>query len=258
MAPYRYRARAEANGRIAAIALIERSGGEKDRPERNAIGRRTWLHDGQQLEAVSPLLPGKDRTVDCKTINAARSTPIRRRRRRNHFQRDESEHRVNRDIRISPVRVIDPDGEQIGVMSADEARDQAAEFGLDLVEVAPKARPPVCRIMDYGKFKYEQSKKQSNNSNKVELKTIQFRPNTGDHDMDTKLGHAERFLDDGNKVKLVIRIRGRERAYTERWVDFMNDVIERLDEEHEDGVRVLNHPRSEGRQITAIIEADNS
>ena len=68
--------------------------------------------------------------------------------------------------------------------------------------------------MDYGKFKYEQSKKQSNNSNKVELKTIQFRPNTGDHDMDTKLGHAERFLDDGNKVKLVIRIRGRERAYT--------------------------------------------
>lgn len=154
--------------------------------------------------------------------------------------------------------MIDPDGEQVGVMSADEARDKAAEFGLDLVEVAPKARPPVCRIMDYGKFKYEQSKKQSGNTSKVELKTIQFRPNTGEHDLDTKLGHADRFLDSGNKVKLVMRMRGRERAYTERWVDYMNDVIDRLDEEHEDGVRVLNAPRSEGRQITAIIEADNS
>ncbi len=182
---------------------------------------------------------------------------ISRRRRRNNFKRDDDGHRVNRDIRISPVRVIDPDGEQIGVMSADEAREKADEFGLDLVEVAPKARPPVCRIMDYGKFRYEQSKKKAaSKSSKVELKTLRFRPNTDDHDLNTKLNKAENFLSDGNKVKLVMRLRGRERAYTNRWVDYMHEVIGKLDDKFEEEIRILNRPKAEGRQITAILEPD--
>ena len=191
------------------------------------------------------------------TRAASRRTPrstVIRRRSRDQFQRDESEHRVNRAIRISPVRVIAPDGEQAGVMSADEARDLAQEAGMDLVEVAPDARPPVCRIMDYGKYKYDQSKRQSKTTTtKVELKTIQFRPNTGEHDLETKLRHAEGFLNDGNKVKMVMRLRGRERAHMGRLVEQVGAVIEQLNERYKDGVRILNAPRGEGRQITAIV-----
>ena len=142
-------------------------------------------------------------------------------------------------------------------MSADDAREKAQEFGLDLVEVAPKARPPVCKIMDYGKFRYEQSKKKAaSKSSRVELKTLQFRPNTDDHDLDTKLGKAEDFLSDGNKVKLVMRLKGRERAYMSRWVEYMHEVIGKLDDKIDDDVKVLDRPRGEGRQITAVLEAD--
>ncbi len=153
------------------------------------------------------------------------------------------------------MRVIDPEGEQLGVMSADDGREKADEFGLDLVEVAPKADPPVCRIMDYGKFKYQASKKKSSStSDRVEMKQFRMRPNIGEHDLNTKLKAACEALDNGDQVKLVMRLRGRERAYTDRWVTKLVEVIALLKERVEREVAVTQHPKVEGRQIGAVVE----
>jgi translation initiation factor IF-3 len=117
-------------------------------------------------------------------------------------------HRINHQIRIAQIRVIGPEGEQLGIMTPDEGRDIAQEAGLDLVEVAPKAIPPVCRIMDYGKFRYETSKKESKSkSARVELKTITLRPKTDTHDLETKLNQARKFIEGGDRVKFVMRMR---------------------------------------------------
>lgn len=170
-----------------------------------------------------------------------------------HFRPDPEDptHRVNRRIRISPVRVIDPDGEQLGVMPTDEARSRAEDLGLDLVEVAPNARPPVCRIMDYGKFRYDQQKKAAaNKSARVELKTVRLRPKIEEHDLDTKLRKVKSFLDSGNPVRFVMRLRGREHGYTNRWVDLMEDILEKIEQE----IVVKARPAVEGRAITATIE----
>jgi translation initiation factor IF-3 len=151
--------------------------------------------------------------------------------------------------------VIDPNGEQLGIMTPEEGREKAEEFGMDLVEVAPKADPPVCRIMDYGKFKYQQSKKKaSGGSDRVEMKQFRMRPNIGEHDLDTKLKRACEALEDGNQVKLVMRMRGRERAYTERWIEKLAEVIELLKERVEREVSVTQTPKVEGRQIGAVVE----
>lgn len=149
--------------------------------------------------------------------------------------------------------MIDPNGEQLGVMSPDEGREHAKEFGLDLVEVAPNARPPVCKIMDYGKYKYEQSKKKSGSS-KSSSKTYRMRPNIGDHDLNTKLRKALSALEKGDQVRLVMRMRGRERAYPQRWVDKMNDILEDVKDRLERDVNVVQKPTSEGRQIIATLE----
>jgi translation initiation factor IF-3 len=120
---------------------------------------------------------------------------------------------VNDEIRISPVRLIDPDGEQVGVVSLQAAREAAAEHDLDLVEVAPNARPPVLKVMDWGKYRYEQQKQQQEarrNQQTVETKEVQLRPVTEDHDFETKIKRARRFLEDGNVVRIVMRYRGRE------------------------------------------------
>lgn len=163
----------------------------------------------------------------------------------------EHQHRVNERIRISPIRVIGPDGDQVGVMSADEGRAVAAEHGLDLVEVSPNARPPVCKVLDYGKFRYDQAKKESaNRSAKVELKTVQMRPKTDDHDLDTKIRRAARFLDSGNPVRFVMRMRGRERSYADRWIKLLDDIVSRLEQD----VTVRAAPKVEGRNITATVE----
>ncbi|MFU8805001.1 MAG: translation initiation factor IF-3 [Bradymonadaceae bacterium] len=177
------------------------------------------------------------------------------RRKHQRTTRTETSNRVNRRIRASEIRVIDPDGEQLGVMTPDEGREKAEERGLDLVEVAPQASPPVCRIMDYGKFQYDQSKKASaSKSQRVQMKTIQLRPNTDDHDMNTKLKRAQRFVDDGNQVKFVMRMRGRERAYTQRWIDQLGEIITDFAEESERDINVVARPRGEGWRIHAIIE----
>ncbi len=144
-------------------------------------------------------------------------------------------------------------------MEPKEGREKAEEYGLDLVEVAPKARPPVCRIMDYGKYQYEQSKKkQASKSSRVQLKTIQFRPKTEEHDLNVKLKRAKRFIEKGNQVKFVMRMRGRERSYTDRWVEKLEELIVDFEEDYGISVKTVSKPSAEGWRITAVVEPDSS
>lgn len=140
-------------------------------------------------------------------------------------------------------------------MSADQGRDLAESYGLDLVEVAPEARPPVCKILDYGKFKYDQSKKKSASAKtKVEIKTLRLRPSTDTHDLDNKMRKAIEFLEKGNKVRLTIRMRGREHHYPERWVEHLTGIVDQLCERYEPELRITQRPSREGRAISAQVE----
>lgn len=152
------------------------------------------------------------------------------------------------------MRVIDPDGEQIGIMAPEDALERAQEEGLDLVEVAPNARPPVCKIMDYGKFKYQQSKKKKRASDNVSLKTLRIRPKTEQHDIETKLKRAKSFLNKGNQVRFVMQMRGRERQFTDRWVEQLGELLDALRDEMDRDIRVVAQPQSQGWQITATVE----
>jgi translation initiation factor IF-3 len=132
------------------------------------------------------------------------------------------------------VRLIDQNGDQVGVMATDEARQRATEAGLDLVEISPKARPPVCKIMDYGKFKFEQAKKNQQakkKQKKVQLKEVKFRPNTDDGDFQVKMKNLRKFIDQGNKVKVTIMFRGRELAHRELGSQMLDRVVEEVQEE---------------------------
>ena len=160
--------------------------------------------------------------------------------------------RINRMIRIPKVLVVDEEGEQLGILDTTEALRLAEERGLDLVEVAPGARPPVCRIMDYGKFKYEQSKKARKArqaSHTVKVKTIQFRPKTDDHDYEFKKKHIISFLEAGNKVKVVMRFRGREITHLDLALEFLNH----LNEEIKEYGTPESRPQREGRQISFVV-----
>lgn len=160
--------------------------------------------------------------------------------------------RVNDRIRISPVRLIDQDGEQIGIVATDEARDIAFEAGLDLVEVAPNSRPPVCRIMDYGKYKYEQARKAKEAKKKqhtVTVKEIKLRPKIEEHDYGFKMRHARRFLEDGDKVKFTLRFRGREMTHPE----LGERVLEKIKEDLGDTIVVESDIRREGRTMTMLV-----
>lgn len=139
--------------------------------------------------------------------------------------------RVNEGIRISPIRLIGVDGEQIGIVPTDEARSLAEERGLDLVEVAPTARPPVCRLMDYGKYKYEQARKSREAKKKqhtIQVKEVKLRPKIEEHDLEFKLRHARRFLQEGDKVKFTMRFRGREVTHPELGERVLARVLEEL------------------------------
>lgn len=160
--------------------------------------------------------------------------------------------RVNERIRISPVRLIDEEGEQVGIVATDEARDIAAEAGLDLVEVAPNSRPPVCRIMDYGKYKYEQARKAKEAKKKqhtVTVKEIKLRPKIEEHDYGFKMRHARRFLDDGDKVKFTLRFRGREMTHPE----LGERVLEKVKEDLGETIVVESDIRREGRTMTMLV-----
>lgn len=160
--------------------------------------------------------------------------------------------RVNRQIRISPVRVISPEGEQLGILPVDQALAMAEERGLDLVEVAPTARPPVCRIMDYGKYKYEEARKARQarkRQHQVQIKEVKFRPGIELHDFDFKVRHARRFLEEGNKVKATMMFRGRQMAHPE----LGREVLTRVAEAVGDVGRVESEPVMEGRNMTMIL-----
>ena len=160
--------------------------------------------------------------------------------------------RINQQIRISPVRVIDPEGEQVGIVPIERALELAEELGLDLVEVAPMARPPVCRIMDYGKFKYEEQRKAREARKKqhhVQLKEVKMRPGIEDHDFEFKTRHARRFLEEGNKVKLTMMFRGRQMAHPE----LGREVLDRVVAEISDVGKVESAPSMEGRSMTMVL-----
>jgi translation initiation factor IF-3 len=159
---------------------------------------------------------------------------------------------VNEKIRCREIRVIDDQGEQMGIMTPEAALEVAKERGLDLVEVAPTSTPPVCRILDYGKYIYEQNKKQQEARKKqrnVHLKEVKFRPKTDDHDYEFKKNHIVRFLNHGDKVKVVIMFRGRERQYLDRGRVILNRVAKELSEI---GV-VESPPRYEGHFMSMIM-----
>ena len=134
-------------------------------------------------------------------------------------------------------------------MSPEQAMIIARDRGLDLVEVAPDARPPVCKILDYGKMRYEMSKRPTNKP-KTDIKTITLRPKTGEHDLQTKLRNARKFLEKGNKVKFQVRLRGRERARPDMWAAQLMEVLERLS----DIATITQRPQPEGRVISAMVE----
>ena len=159
--------------------------------------------------------------------------------------------RLNDQIRAPQVRVVGIEG-QHGIMSRDAALEMARRAGLDLVEIAPMAQPPVVKIIDYGKFRYEQQKREKEARKKaatVELKEIRFGPNTDQHDFDIKLKHARQILTDGDKVKAYVQFRGRAIAYKERGADILDRFLAELGE----AARVDQQPQMEGRRMTMIL-----
>jgi len=155
-------------------------------------------------------------------------------------------------IRVPTVRLIDEEGAQVGIVPTDEARDRAAEAGLDLVEVSPHAEPPVCKIIDYGKLKYEKQKKKNEARKKqktIEVKEIKMRPNIDTHDYDVKMRAITKFLGEGDKVKVTLRFRGRELAHQELGLVLLEKVRDALDEQ----AKVEQFPKLEGRQITMVM-----
>lgn len=150
------------------------------------------------------------------------------------------------------MRVIDDNGDQIGVLPIEDALEAADSRGLDLVEVAPNAKPPVCRIMDYGKYKYQQQKKQQEARKKqtiVQIKEIKVRPKTDDHDFNTKVKHIRRFIDGGDRCKVTVFFRGREIVHQDRGLDILKRVYEAV----EDIAKVEQEPKSEGRTMSMLL-----
>lgn len=162
--------------------------------------------------------------------------------------------RTNYGIKVREVRVIDADGGQLGILDTREAIKKAEEAGLDLVEVAPTAKPPVCRIMDFGKYKYEIAKKAAESRKHqtvIVVKEIKLRPRTDDHDINFKMNNMKRFLEEGNKVKVTIMFRGREMAHTEQGRTLLDKVVTELQNE----AVVEQSPRMEGRNMTLLLGA---
>jgi translation initiation factor IF-3 len=184
-------------------------------------------------------------------INNQRTTTIARRPHNAPPQRDTGP-RVNERIRGSDIRLIGADGENVGVVSPERAMEMAVEAGLDLVEISPNASPPVCKIMDFGKFKYETQKREAEARKKqkiIEIKEVKFRPNTDTNDYDVKMRNVFKFLENGDKVKITLRFRGREMAHQ----NLGRELLERVAEDTKEKGRVENFPKMEGRQMVMLI-----
>lgn len=156
---------------------------------------------------------------------------------------------MNEQIRISPIRLIGAEGEQHGIVPTSQALEMARESGMDLVEVAAQERPPVCKIIDYGKFKYAQSKKTHQKTHQQKLKEIRVRPKTGGHDIDTKIVQARKFLEHNDKVQVNVLFRGREMQHIEEGQRVMNQVLEAL----LDACKVESPARMEGKRMVALL-----
>jgi translation initiation factor IF-3 len=158
--------------------------------------------------------------------------------------------RINEQIRISPVRLIGVQGEQLGVVPTSQAQEMAREAQLDLVEVAPNERPPVCKIMDYGKFRYQQSRKGTKSKpHQQKLKEIRVRPKTGGHDVETKINQARKFLEHKDKVLLNVLFRGRELQHIDEGRRIINSMVEKL----ADLAKIEKPPSMEGKRMTAML-----
>lgn len=175
---------------------------------------------------------------------------------RNNMPPRDRGQRINEQIRISPIRVIGVNGEQLGVMPTNQARDLAREALLDLVEVAPTERPPVCKIMDFGKFRFQQTHKGKQSNDKLKeirarqkLKEIRVRPKTGDHDIETKVNQARKFLEHKNKVLLNVLFRGRELQHIEEGQRIILGMLEKLT----DLAKIEKAPSMEGKRMTAMV-----
>ena len=164
----------------------------------------------------------------------------------------DDEPRMNEGIKATSIRLIDPDGNMIGVVPVKQGIDMAKEFGLDLVEISPNAEPPVCKVLDYGKYKYEAQKKANEARKKqkiVQLKEIKLRPTIDPHDYEIKMRSVKKFIDEGDKVKFTIRFRGRELGHQ----DLGMKLMEKVKAEMGDLIRVESDPRLEGRQMVMVI-----
>ena len=172
----------------------------------------------------------------------------------NNYDNNNKGLRVNEMIRIREVRVIDEEGNQLGIVATQEALRMAKDKDLDLVEVSPNANPPVCKILDYGKYKFEQEKKlrdSKKNQKVLKLKEIRMQPKIGTGDLDTKAKHIQEFLDEGDKVKVTIRFRGRELAHTDLGYNVLNEVLQRLTSAY-----VIEKPAAmDGRNMSMTISA---
>jgi len=159
---------------------------------------------------------------------------------------------VNDEIIADSIRLIDADGEQVGLVSINEGLEMAEESGLDLVEVSPNASPPVCKILDYGKYKYEAQKKANEARKKqktIDVKEIKMRPGIEEHDYQVKMRSVRKFLDHGDKVKMTIRFRGREMAHQ----DLGMRVLDRVRDDLEESVKIEQFPKTEGRLMTMVV-----
>ena len=184
-------------------------------------------------------------------IHHVRKSTIGRRPHNAPPQRDTGP-RTNERIKGSDIRLIGAEGENVGLISPEKALIMAEDAGLDLVEISPNANPPVCKIMDYGKYKYETQKKEAEARKKqkiIEIKEVKFRPNTDSNDYDVKMRNVFKFLENGDKVKITLRFRGREMAHQE----LGRQLLERVAEDTKDAGKVENFPKMEGRQMVMLI-----
>ena len=195
--------------------------------------------EGSQITFL-PIAPERHRPETIALVALAR---------RNVQPENRDPTRINQQIRITPIRVVSEDGEQLGIIPTEQALERARDAGLDLVEVAPNERPPVCRIMDYGKFKYDKNKKKNSGAAHTKTKEIRLRPKTGDEDIRTKVRQAEKFLEHKDKVQVSVLFRGREMAHIEEGRKVMEMVIDILSEVG----KVETKPQQHGRRMICMI-----
>lgn len=159
---------------------------------------------------------------------------------------------INENIRAKEVRVIGPEGNQVGILSLSKANELASDYGLDLVEISPNAEPPVCKIMDYGRYRYEQTKKQQDAKKKqtiFQVKEIKVRPRTSEHDLEIKIGHIKRFIEKKDKVKVTMMFRGREITLTQ----LGKDLLEKIAQQTSEFAIVEQIPKFEGRTMIMVL-----